>query len=109
MKGTGIELKTTQPFTRDAGDTSGLPAPVVGKIFEALQGEISTTELADGFVVARLAQVKPADPAEHPDQIQTVRRATSQALAGDLSDSFLSALEAKVGVKIDRSQVTREE
>ncbi len=109
LKGTGIELKTTQPFTRDAGDTSGLPAPVVGKIFEALQGEISTTELADGFVVARLAQVKPADPAEHPDQIQTVRRATSQALAGDLSDSFLSALEAKVGVKIDRSQVTREE
>lgn len=109
LKGVGIELKTTQAFTRDAGDSSGLPAPVVGKIFESAQGDISTTELADGWVVARLAQIKPTEPADHPDQIQTVRHAVSQALAGDLSDSFLSALEAKVGVKIDRSQVTHEE
>ena len=108
-KSAGIETKTPKPFTREAGDSSGLPAPVVGKAFELADGDVATTELADGWVIAKLTQVKPADPATHPDQIQTVSRSVSQAVAGDLSDSFLAALEAKVGVKIDRSQLTREE
>ena len=105
----GVEVKTSQPFSRNAGEASGVPDSVIGKTFEASEGEIFTSEIADGWAVARLAQIKPVNPADHPDKIQAVRRMMSQAIAGDFADSFLAAEEAKIGVKIDRSQLTREE
>jgi peptidyl-prolyl cis-trans isomerase D len=108
-KGPGIEVKTSLPFARNAGEASGVPSSIIGKIFDVTEGEIVSAETPDGWVVARLSQIKPIDPSAHPEKIQSVRSQTSQAIAGDLAESFLSALDAKVGVKIDRSQLTREE
>ena len=105
----GIELKTTQPFTRDAADSAGIPAAAVAKVFDSAEGGVSTSELADGWVLTRLAQVKAADPSAHPGQIESVRHAATDAVTGDISDTFLAALEAKVGVKVDRSQLIHEE
>ena len=108
-RGPGIELKTTQPFTRDASDASGLPAAAVAKVFDSAEGDVATTELPDAWIVTRLAQVKPAELTAHPEQIDRVKHMAAQALAGDISETFLSALETKVGVKVDRSQLMHEE
>ena len=108
-KGPGITAKTTHPFTRDAVEAAGLPAAAVAKVFDSAQGDVAVSELPDGWVLTKLAQIIPTDPAAHPEQVERIKRAASQALAGDMSDTFLAGLDAKVGVKVDRSQLTHEE
>jgi len=105
----GGEAKTSRPFTRDGAEGSGLPAAVIGEMFAKNSGEVTVASAPGAWVVARLAEIVPFDPAKRDDVAQTARRTVSQTVAGDLIDQYLAALNARFGVKIDRSQISREE
>ena len=105
----GGEARTTPAFTREHTDTSGLPQALAAGMFTKSVGEVGIDAVQGGWVAARLAEIRPFDPAAHADTVATARRALEQRMSGDLADQFLAALNAKLGVKIDRSQLTHEE
>ncbi|MBC7905437.1 MAG: peptidyl-prolyl cis-trans isomerase [Rhodospirillaceae bacterium] len=103
------KAQTTQPFTREGAETAGLPPALVSDLFKAQVGSIAISATQGGWVVARLAKVIPFDPAQQPRDSDAAQRRISAAVAGDLVDQYLSALNASIGVKVDRSQLAREE
>jgi peptidyl-prolyl cis-trans isomerase D len=108
-KAPGITVKTTAAFTRDGGHADDLPPALVGQLFDKAVGDVAVADASTGWVVARLAAVKPVDLAQRPDAVKTIATSLSQSVASDLSDELLAGLNAQIGVKIDRSQLSREE
>ncbi|MBX9635302.1 MAG: peptidyl-prolyl cis-trans isomerase, partial [Magnetospirillum sp.] len=104
----GAKAQTTQPFTREGAETAGLPAALVSDLFKAPMGNVASSAIQGGWVVARLAKIIPFD-ASQPRDTDAAQRRISAAVAGDLVDQYLAALNAAVGVKVDRSQLAREE
>lgn len=105
----GITVKTTAAFTRDGGHADDLPPALVGQLFDKAVGDVAVADASTGWVVARLAAVKPVDLAQRPDAVKTIATSLSQSVASDLADELLAGLNAQIGVKIDRSQLSREE
>ncbi|MDA8231735.1 MAG: peptidyl-prolyl cis-trans isomerase [Magnetospirillum sp.] len=108
-KDVGGEARTTDPFTRDAVAKAGVPPAIVGEMFDKAVGQTAVAAAQDGWMVARLARIVPFDPATGADAVKTARESVSKQIGGDLIDEYLSALSAKFGVKVDRSQLTHEE
>lgn len=105
----GGKAATSQPFTREGAAETGLPPSVVSELFQAEIGGVATAATQGGWVVGRLAKVVPFDPAAAPKQSDTAQRQVTAALAGDLIEQYLAALNASIGVRVDRSQLSREE
>lgn len=105
----GGKAATSQPFTREAAAETGLPPSVVSDLFKAEIGGVSTAAAQGGWVIGRLAKVVPFDPAAQPKQSDAAQRQVTAALAGDLIEQYLAALNSSVGVRVDRSQLAREE
>lgn len=99
-----VEAKTTEPFTRQPGNAaSALPRPVVAELFKAKVGGTATGRGDDGYVVARLQEILPADPAADADGVAAVERALADALRGDVQSSFTATLRQEFPVTINRS------
>lgn len=105
----GAKVQTTQPFTREGAETAGLPPALVSDLFKAPVGNVASSATQGGWVVGRLAKIIPFDPAQQPRDSEAAQRRISAAVAGDLVDQYLAALNASIGVKVDRSQLAREE
>jgi len=82
---------------------------VVADMFAKAPGQVAVAAVPGGWVVARLASIVAFDPSHRAEVAQTARRTISQSVAGDLIDEYLAALDARYRVKIDRSQLSREE
>lgn len=105
----GGKAQTTQPFTREGADTAGLPPALVSELFKTPVGGVASAAIQGGWVVGRLAKITPFDPAQQTADTDAAQRRISAAVAGDLVDQYLAALNASIGVKVDRSQLAREE
>lgn len=108
-KAAGLSVVPSAPFTREAQDGAALPPAIIAAMFDGAPGHVATAATPKGWMVARLSRVVPFDPAQHTDMVAATRRSLSQSVAGDLVDQYLAALNTKAGVKIDRSQLAREE
>ena len=78
-------------------------------MFQKNPGEVAVESTQGGWVASRLDRIIPFDLASRPGVQETTQHTLSQAVAGDLVDQYLAALNAKIGVKIDRSQLSHEE
>ncbi|CAA7614581.1 Parvulin-like peptidyl-prolyl isomerase [Candidatus Terasakiella magnetica] len=105
----GVVVETTKPFTREGKEGTALPAPVVAELFRAAQGGVAVGTMPNGVLVARLAKIIPVNPSENMAATAGARRQISQAVATDIVDQYLAALNASLGVKVDRSQLATEE
>ncbi|HLO74918.1 MAG TPA: SurA N-terminal domain-containing protein [Magnetospirillum sp.] len=105
----GGKAQTSKPFTREGGEDASLPPGLVSDLFKANVGGVASAAAQGGWVVGRLAKIVPFDPAQQPQVTETASRQLTQTLGGDLIDQYLAALNASVGVKVDRSQLSREE
>jgi peptidyl-prolyl cis-trans isomerase D len=107
--GHGLKVVTTQPFTREGAEKAKLDPGMVSDLFTAKIGETAVSDAKGGWVVARLARVDAFDPAKDAAQAGANRRKVSSTVAADLVDQYLAALNAELGVRVDRSQLAREE
>lgn len=105
----GGKAQLSQPFTREGAEGANLPPSLVSDLFAAGLGGVASAPAQGGWVVGRLAKVIPFDPAQQPKVTDTAQRQVTTALAGDLIEQYLAALNASIGVKVDRSQLSREE
>ena len=105
----GGKAQTSQPFTRDGAENAALPPSLVSEMFQAPVGGVATSATQGGWIVGRLTKVVPFDPASQPKAVDQTQSQVSTTLAGDLIEQYLAALNASIGVKVDRSQLSREE
>lgn len=105
----GGKALTPPAFTRDGAETAQLPAPVVAELFKGSPGAVAVAPSQGGFVVARLDKVLPVEAAAQAEAVNANRQRISGAVSNDLVDQFIAALNAEIGVKVDRSQLMREE
>ncbi|OAN64484.1 SurA N-terminal domain-containing protein [Magnetospirillum moscoviense] len=105
----GIKVVTSAPFTREGAEAAKLAPAVVADLFQGKSGTVAVKAEKGGWVVARLAQVIAFEPAKDAKATETARRKISSTVASDLVDQYLAALNVELGVRVDRSQISREE
>jgi peptidyl-prolyl cis-trans isomerase D len=94
----GLELKTSNPFTRDKGDVAIDPA-LAQKLFALKVGDAATGRTADGAIVARVTAITPAKPDENKDQIAQLSKQLAEDMRKDIYAEFLAALEKSVAIE----------
>ena len=101
-----FELKTTSPFTRSGRDSvSSLPPALTAKLFTLKPGDSAVVGTVDGFVVARLKEIKTADPYSDQKTADKLRDALREGLASDLLAQFARALRQRYEVEINRKTI----
>ena len=99
-KAEGLTVARTAPFTRaGVGENADLPAETTIELFSRQIGETVVTADGTDYVVARLAEIRPPDPASDSANVADDLRA---GIANDLLAQFAAALRAREDVRINR-------
>ncbi|HUA52589.1 MAG TPA: peptidyl-prolyl cis-trans isomerase [Candidatus Sulfotelmatobacter sp.] len=102
----GAPVKTSAPVTRDgAGAGADLPVGLVGQLFGGPVGTVGVARTADGYVVGRLKEILPVDPATADAQRSKLEDQLRQALSGDLLQEFEAGLRDRFSVTINQKAV----
>jgi len=104
-----LKVQTSPAFTREGAESARMAPAVVSELFQGKLGAVAVTDTKTAWTVARLAQVVPFDPARDAKATESARRKVSATVAADLVDQYIAALNAELGVRVDRSQLAREE
>ncbi|HEY8612254.1 MAG TPA: SurA N-terminal domain-containing protein [Roseomonas sp.] len=99
----GVEVVRMGPSLRDPQQATpgGIPAGLLPGIFAAKVGEVTMAQTSDGFAVARLAEIIPADIAADAAGQARVKGEVEQAMQDDLEAQFAAALRARADVTIN--------
>ncbi len=92
---------TTLPPAGRATGAQGLPVQMIDPLFALKQGEPTMAETADGFSVAVLTQIIPADIAADPAGYGKVRDELAQAVGNDIQALLTVALRNRANPKIN--------
>jgi peptidyl-prolyl cis-trans isomerase D len=97
-----VPVKTSQAFTRDAGDAAADLSPeAAAKLFAVKSGQFIASPSGQGQVVARLDSIEPANPAADTEQVDKLRADLREKLANDLLVQFSAALREQIPVTTD--------
>jgi len=100
----GAEIKISAGFTRD-GAGAQLPTALVTLLFNGAVGTVGVAATTDGYVVARLKEIQPVDPATEDAQRTKLRDEQRQALGSDLLQQFEAGLRERFSVSINQRAV----
>ena len=99
----GTEAKTTEPFTRMAPPAgSQISRPLVQEIFTAETGKAVSGRSADGYLVAQVKEVIPANPGSDPAGVKAVAESLSNSISGDIEAQFVGSLRQEFPVSINQ-------
>jgi peptidyl-prolyl cis-trans isomerase D len=88
------------PIARDyKGDA--LPPEVVRTLFAVKPHGVAVGATDDGYVVAQVTDVIPADAAKHPDGVQAIRADIASEMSEDILHQYQAALEHRFEVKVN--------
>jgi peptidyl-prolyl cis-trans isomerase D len=93
----GLELKVTEPFTRE-GNAEIEPA-LASRLFALKVGELATGRSGDGAVVARVSGIIPAKPEDNKQEYEELSDQLGEQLRRDIYAEFLLALGKTVEVE----------
>lgn len=103
-----LKPETTPAVRRDgSGENSRAPSEVAAQLFAGKVGDVALAPSPDGFHVARLTSVVPADPAKDADGVERLRTALNQQLGDDLVTELANALRERYTVTVDQQAVER--
>nr|CAM75395.1 peptidyl-prolyl cis-trans isomerse D [Magnetospirillum gryphiswaldense MSR-1] len=104
-----LKAETSAPFTREGGEASKMPPAIVTALFDGKPGRVEAAPSRDGWMVAQLDKVMAFDAKADAKAAEQIRKRTNSAVSVDLIDQYIAALNVEMGVKVDRSQLSREE
>ena len=97
----GLEVRTTQPMTRDETDPGITPSDrLPGQLFRLEVGQPTIANGPNGQIVAVLTEVVEAEVAALRSQLQG-------ALAGDVLNLYATSLEREYGVSVNQAVIDR--
>ncbi len=102
------KVETTQPFLRVEPEGSTIAPALSAAMFKGQPGDVQVIPTAQGSAVARLKQVIPADAKAASGLYDRTRAQLSQALATDLQQQFMMALEKEKGVTVNTAVIERQ-
>ncbi|MCH7711303.1 MAG: SurA N-terminal domain-containing protein [Proteobacteria bacterium] len=101
-----LAFKITPPFDRTGQDRKlGALRVLVAKLFASKPGETVVGEAPGGAIVARLTEVKPAQPSADKKTVDATRDSLRQGIASDLLEQFTGALRQRYSVEIKRKTI----
>jgi peptidyl-prolyl cis-trans isomerase D len=102
----GLTVTVTEPVTRQQTEVPGLPSRELStKLFEIGKGGVTIAAASNGYLVARLVEIQPADLAKDSDAVAGLQDTLAVSLQGDLLSGFISALQEQMGVQINQRVV----
>lgn len=100
----GVKVETTQPATRDLESGGpGAPSPIlVDALFQlAKVGDITAVETDMGQVIARLSEIRAADPANAGAKLEPITNEVNRAMMDDSLAEFRAGLREQAKIKIN--------
>ena len=97
----GLGAREIGALTRGMRQDAPVPIELLGPIFGLAAREVTMATTRDGFAVAQLLEITPADPDADPAGLERLRRELGQALADDIETQLLAALRARADVRIN--------
>jgi peptidyl-prolyl cis-trans isomerase D len=100
----GLKLETSPPFSREATDTiPGAPPPaVIDAIFKLGKiGDIATVDTGDGQVIARLSEIRPADPFTAGQKLASLIEEIDGGMQADTLAQYGAALRQSTKIEIN--------
>ena len=102
----GLTVTVTEPVTRQQTESPGLASrELSAKLFEIAKGEVATAPDGNGYVVAKLTEIQPADVTADAETIDGLQDSLAQSLQSDLLAGFIETLREQVGVTINQRVV----
>lgn len=104
-KSEGLVVKDSKPFDRrgDGAKSAQITPPLVSDMFKIQPGQAAMDQSPDGFTVAQLKTIEPADPSK-PGKLPTI---LGNQMMGDVLAQLNNGLRKRFGVEIDRAALNR--
>jgi len=101
----GLTLSESKPFDRrgQGAETPLVTPALVSDIFKVKMGQAAMDESPDGYTVAQLKEIVPADAAEAEGLAKTL----GDSMTSDVIVQFNNALRDRFDVEVDQSALTR--
>ncbi|WP_135466035.1 peptidylprolyl isomerase [Crenalkalicoccus roseus] len=97
----GLGWREVGGLRRDPRQAAGVPPELLGPLFELPLHQATMVETPEGFVVAQVTEIIPADPDAAPEALGRLRAEVGQTLARDLEVQFLAALRERADVRVN--------
>jgi len=102
----GLEIMTSPALTRQPGkNSSGLPQPLVDKVFSLSKGEAAMARSGSGYAVGRLKEVTTAVPAADKEGLDKISGQLGLALQEDIFTQLAGGLRDRYGVTVNRQAI----
>jgi peptidyl-prolyl cis-trans isomerase D len=103
----GLEVTTSEPFLRNAQGAGGLPATLVGALFQASPDAAVTAPGAGGWHIGQLKSVERPEPGADPAALDRLTRQLAANLRDDLVAQYQTGLRRRFPVEIHRQEIDR--
>jgi peptidyl-prolyl cis-trans isomerase D len=98
----GLAVTLSEPITRQQPESAGLPSrELAAKLFEIDKGKVTTAAADNGYIVARLVEIQPADLSANAEAVAALQDTLAESLQSDLLSGFIESLREQFGVKIN--------
>lgn len=102
-----VPVRRLPEISRGARPAPEVPLQLVTPLFELKPGEATMAETPDGFVVAVLVEIQPAQPDADPIGYAQVREALTTAIGDDIQAALTAGLRARTRPQINKTMVDR--
>lgn len=99
----GLGAREVGAIRRDPRQAAAMPPEILGPLFELPLRQATMVPTRDGFAVAQLTGIVPADPAAEPAALNAVRADLEQSIAQDLELQFLTALRGRAELRVNQT------
>jgi peptidyl-prolyl cis-trans isomerase D len=101
----GLGAREVGALTRNPQQGGVMPPELVSPLFELKLNEATMAPTRDGYAVAQVIEITPADPDAEPDALKALKDQAEQAMANDLEAQYLAALRARADVRVNPRMV----
>jgi peptidyl-prolyl cis-trans isomerase D len=102
----GLAVKTTPPTIRvPQADNPDLSPALIGAIFATTQGKAVMVRDETGYIVARLKEIIPADPAADAGGVGKLANELAEQLENDVLTELADALRERHGATVNRKRI----
>ena len=107
-KESGGKLDSTAPLVRDPTEKPATPVPqdLVDALFKLDKvGDVAAVQTDDGQIIAKLTEIRPADPSAAGDKLGPITRELDSAMRADALAEYRDGLREDTKIKINPDAV----